>query len=104
MKDGWTIRSACQGCPPGRCPRYEHAGRVQKIVPAGVSSEMKKLALTAALLLTLAGAAFAGSFRVTYTDRGLIQRITVQAATPYEARRTVQNMFGGYVTGVQKTK
>jgi hypothetical protein len=66
---------------------------------------MKKLALTAVLLFTLAGAAFADSYRVTYTDRGLIQRITVQAESTHEARRTVQNMFPGcYVTGAHRIK
>ena len=50
----------------------------------------------------LAATTFAGTFRVTYTAAGLVQRVTVQAATPYEARRTVQHMFGGYVTGVQQ--
>ena len=65
---------------------------------------MKRLILTAALLLTLAASALAGTFRVTYTANGLVERVTVQAATPYEARRIVQHMFGGYVTGVQQIK
>ena len=62
-----------------------------------------KLILAAAVLLTLASAAFANSYRVTYTNRGLIQRITVQAESVHEARRTVQYLFPGcYVTGAYK--
>jgi hypothetical protein len=64
---------------------------------------MKKTTLTFLALALLAGSAFGGSFRVTYTAGGLIQRITVQAESTAEARRTVQNMFPGcYVTGAQK--
>jgi hypothetical protein len=64
---------------------------------------MKKLALTAALAATLAGSAFSESFRVTYTDRGLVRRITVQAESTAEARRTVQDLFpAAYVTGSYK--
>ncbi|MGA7880192.1 MAG: hypothetical protein WBL40_07695 [Terrimicrobiaceae bacterium] len=66
---------------------------------------MKKLTLAAALFLAFASAAFAGTFRVTYTDRGLIQRIAVQAESTAEARRTVQNLFKGcYVTGAQRVR
>jgi hypothetical protein len=63
---------------------------------------MKKLFLAALFLAFMAASTFAGTFRVTYTARGLVDRVTVQAATPYEARRMVQHMFGGYVTGVQQ--
>ena len=65
---------------------------------------MKRLLTTLALaLVMLAGSAFAGSYRVTYTAGGLIQRITVQAESTQEARRTVQNLFPGcYVTGAHK--
>jgi hypothetical protein len=67
---------------------------------------MKNLLLAAALFLAMASAAFAGSYRVTYTHRGLIQRITVQAESTAEARRTVQNMFGRgcYVTGAHRLR
>jgi hypothetical protein len=50
----------------------------------------QKLFLAAAFLAT---AAFAGSYRCTYTYRGLIQRITVQAESPAEARRVVQALW-----------
>jgi hypothetical protein len=64
---------------------------------------MEKTTLTFLALVMLAGSAFAGSFRVTYTARGLVQRITVQAESTAEARRTVQNMFPGcYVTGAHR--
>ena len=63
---------------------------------------MKRAFFTFLALAILAGSAFAGTFRVTYTANGLVERVTVQAATPYEARRMVQHMFGGYVTGVQQ--
>ena len=53
----------------------------------------------------MAASAFAGTFRVTYTQAGLIQRVNVQAESYAEARRTVQNMFpGAYVTGAQKLR
>jgi hypothetical protein len=66
---------------------------------------MKKTILTLIALAILAGSAFAGSYRVTYTAGGLIQRITVQAESTQEARRTVQNLFpGAVVTGAHKTK
>jgi hypothetical protein len=89
-----------------RCPRCEHTERVQKITPAGVSGEMKKLALTAALLLALAGSALAESYRVTYTTpRGQIHRVTVQAESSGEARRVVMVIFPGCtVTGSHKVK
>ena len=51
----------------------------------------------------MAGAAFAGTFRVTYTLNGLIQRITVQAAIFAGTRRTVQAIIpGALVTGAHK--
>jgi hypothetical protein len=64
---------------------------------------MKKTTLTLLALAMLAGSAFAGTYRCTYTARGLIQRITVQAESTAEARLTVQNLFPGcYVTGAHK--
>jgi hypothetical protein len=64
---------------------------------------MKNLTLAAALFVAMAGAALADSFRVTYTHRGLIKRITVQAESSAEARRTVQDLFQGcYVTGASR--
>ena len=66
---------------------------------------MQKLAFAAALALALVGAAFAGSYRVTYTHRGLVQRITVQAESTQEARRTVQAIIpGAVVTGAHRVK
>lgn len=72
---------------------------------ARILRRMQKLALTTALLLALAGAAFAESFRVTYTAGGLIQRITVQAESSAEARRVVQDLFpGATVTGAHRVR
>lgn len=66
---------------------------------------MKRIATTFLALAFMAGSAFAGSYRCTYTHRGLIQRITVQAESTAEARRTVQALFPGcYVTGAQKVR
>jgi hypothetical protein len=66
---------------------------------------MQKLALAAALLLALAGAAFADSYRVTYTSHGLIQRITVQAESSAEARRVVMAIIpGAVVTGASRVR
>lgn len=67
---------------------------------------MNKLILTLVALLLLAGSAWAGSYRVTYTTpRGQSQRITVQAESTQEARRTVQDMFpGAVVTGAHRVK
>jgi hypothetical protein len=66
---------------------------------------MKKAIATFLALAMLAGSAFADTFRVTYTARGLVQRINVQAESVHEARRTVQNMFPDcYVTGAQKVR
>jgi hypothetical protein len=66
---------------------------------------MKKLALTAVLLFTLAGAAFGDSYRVTYTRRGLIERITIQAESSQEARRVVMAILpGAVVTGAYRVK
>ena len=64
---------------------------------------MKKLALTAALLLALAGATFSDTYRVTYSSHGLIQRITVQAESTAEARRVVMAIIpGAMVTGAHR--
>ena len=64
---------------------------------------MKKATLTLFALAMLAASAFGGSFRVTYTQHGLVERITVQAESSAEARRTVQNLFpGATVTGAHK--
>jgi hypothetical protein len=66
---------------------------------------MRKLILTAALLLALAGAALADSYRVTYTRRGLIERITIQAESSQEARRVVMAILpGAVVTGAYRVK
>ena len=63
---------------------------------------MKKL-LTFAIAFLFCGSAFAGSFRVSYTHHGLGKRITVQAESTAEARRTVQDLFpGAVVTGAHK--
>ncbi len=56
---------------------------------------MRKAALTLAALLLLAGNVLADTFRVSYTHRGLGKKITVQAESPAEARRTVQDIFPG---------
>ena len=60
---------------------------------------MNKTILSLALAASMAGAALAGTFRVTYTTpRGQIHRVTVQAESTAEARRTVQDIFpGAYV-------
>ena len=64
---------------------------------------MKKLPLTVALLLALAASVFAGTFRVTYTQAGLIQRVNVQAESVHEARRTVMALLpGALVTGAHR--
>jgi hypothetical protein len=66
---------------------------------------MKKLALTAVLFFTLAGAAFSDTYRVTYSHRGLIQRITVQAESSAEARRVVMAIIpGAVVTGASRVR
>ena len=66
---------------------------------------MKCKSLLLPLRLALVGAAFAGSYRVTYTHRGLVQRITVQAESTQEARRTVQAIIPGeVVTGAHRVK
>jgi hypothetical protein len=59
-----------------------------------------------ALLLLVAGSAFADSYRVHYSIRGSGRDITVQADSSAEARRTVMDMFGKscVVTGVHKVK
>ena len=66
---------------------------------------MKKTTLTLLALATLAGSAFAGSYRVHYSVRGSGRDITVQAESSAEARRTVMDMFpGAVVTGVHRIK
>jgi hypothetical protein len=68
---------------------------------------MQRLPLTAVLFLALAlaGAAFAGTYRVSYTLNGLGKRITVLAESSQGARNTVKDLFPGcYVTGAQKVK
>ena len=65
---------------------------------------MKRAATTFMALAFMAGAAFAGSYRVSYTHRGLGKRITVSAESTQDARRTVQDLFPScYVTGAYKT-
>ena len=64
---------------------------------------MKKSLLPLLMLVTMASAVFADTFRVTYTNRGLIKRITVQAESSAEARRTVMDMFAAaVVTGAHR--
>ena len=71
--------------------------------PRSVITMKRLLAFIIALLLC--GSAFAGTYRCTYTYRGLIKRITVQAESSAEARRTVQDLFPGcYVTGAHRVK
>jgi hypothetical protein len=66
---------------------------------------MKKLTLTAALLLALAGVAFADTYRVSYSLRGSGRKITVQAESSAEARRTVQAIIpGAVVTGAHRVR
>ena len=66
---------------------------------------MKYLLTTTLAVMLMVGSAFAGTFRVTYTHRGLIKRITVQAQSSQEARNTVQDLFPGcYVTGAHLVK
>ena len=65
---------------------------------------MKNL-ITLTIMLLLCGSAFAGSFRVTYTHHGLIQRITVQTESSHEARRVVMAIIpGAVVTGSHRVK
>jgi hypothetical protein len=64
---------------------------------------MKKATLTLIALATLAGSTFAGTYRVSYAHHGLGKRITVQAESTAQARRTVQDLFpGAVVTGAHK--
>jgi hypothetical protein len=65
---------------------------------------MKRAFFTFLVLAALAASAFAGTFRVTYTTpRGQIHRVTVQAESTDDARRTVQYMFpGAVVTGAHR--
>jgi hypothetical protein len=65
---------------------------------------MKKL-ISISIALLFAGSALANTFRVTYTFRGLGKRITIQAESSAEARRTVMDLFpGAIVTGASKVK
>ena len=55
--------------------------------------------------VVLGNAAFSDTYRVTYTSRGLVQRITVQAESTQEARRVVQALWpGSYVTDAHKVR
>jgi hypothetical protein len=66
---------------------------------------MQKSILTLTALLLISGSAFAGTFRVTYTYRGLGKRITVQAESSAEARRVVQDLFpAATVTGAHRVR
>jgi hypothetical protein len=66
---------------------------------------MRKLHLTLAALLLLAGTTVADTFRVHYSIRGSGRDITVQAESSSEARRTVMDMFpGAVVTGVHRIR
>ena len=56
---------------------------------------MKKATLAAAALLLLAGNVLADPYRVSYSLRGSGKKITVQAESSAEARRTVQDIFPG---------
>jgi hypothetical protein len=59
---------------------------------------MKRIiAISAALLI--AASAFADPYRVTYTLRGSGKKITVEAESSAEARRTVMDMFPGCYVG-----
>jgi hypothetical protein len=71
-----------------------------------ILGRMKRLILTDALLLALAGSALAESYRVTYTTpRGQIHRVTVQAESSAEARRVVMEIIpGAVVTGAYRVK
>jgi hypothetical protein len=66
---------------------------------------MKKATLTVIALAMLAGAAFAGSYRVTYSLRGSGHKITMQTESSAEARRTVQAIIpGAVVTGAHRVR
>ena len=67
---------------------------------------MKRATATFLAFAMLAASAFAGTFRVTYTTpRGQSHRITVQAESTADARRTVQYLFPrAYVTGAHRVR
>jgi hypothetical protein len=66
---------------------------------------MKKATLTLIALAALAGNAFAGTYRVSYSLRGSGHKITVQAESTAEARRTVQAIIpGAVVTGAHRVR
>jgi hypothetical protein len=66
---------------------------------------MKQLTLTLAAILLLTGSTLADSYRVSYTCHGSGRRITSQAESSAEARRTIMDMFPDcYVTGAHKIK
>ena len=66
---------------------------------------MRKALTTLLALLLLSSAAFADTYRVTYTSHGLIQRMTVQAESTAEARRVVMAIIpGAVVTGAHRVK
>jgi hypothetical protein len=63
---------------------------------------MKKATLSLIALAGLAGNAFAGTYRV-YSLRGSGHKITMQAESSGEARRTVQAIIpGAVVTGAHR--
>jgi hypothetical protein len=65
---------------------------------------MKKATLSLIALAGLAGNAFAGTYRVSYVA-GSGRKITVQAESSAEARRTVQAIIpGAVVTGAHKVR
>jgi hypothetical protein len=59
---------------------------------------MKKTALILIALAVLTGSAFAGTYRVTYTFRGLETRTTVQAESIKQAQHIVEAMFPDRIT------
>jgi hypothetical protein len=65
---------------------------------------MKKFVIFTIALL-LCGSAFADTYRVSYSLRGSGRKITVQAESSAEARRTVMDMFpDAVVTGVHRIR
>lgn len=63
---------------------------------------MKRILLA---LCLLASSALADSFRVHYSLHGSGRRVTIQADSAQEARRTVMDLFpGAVVTGVSRLK
>ena len=63
---------------------------------------MKKTALTLIALAMLTASAFAETYRVAYTFRGLESKTTVQAKSMEQARHIVETQFpGAKVTGVR---